>query len=458
MPVEDKKPEKLSFFESLPTELNRIIAGYLDKKSLKALTRVSRTIHGLFQPVLDEPALLHAVFMSDVAEVERILRRNPECLFVKQTYRMPLFNEDGACSDDSVQIYENTSPLELSLYTGDWNVWKVIYPFIPEEKISNVHQLMQKVKRGGPDLVKINFDPAQIESWEKLQYFDAGMDIDAGIDISSNRCIYKLLGNPDGIICFKPGKNASIQYFYANQDTKKLEQVFPNHADDEVFAKLEEAINEMPMNSSCRSSDIQHHAIKSVFNRTLERNGIHSVLKGVRYQDTLDGCSRVINAYRKYKEIYYQHTVFELNFPRLISTWIHVVGLAQLLNMPRTNFFICDKSKPFHSLEHLKKSIEQPLDRSGEFSNFTLLEHPKQKLYPCLAQAGLGEVFGLYKSLMPGGGELCAADSTPGAACVLNLAALRLLEEVTAEKFNAFERDLAQRLQAASEKTSGPYR
>lgn len=149
-----------------------------------------------------------------------------------------------------------------------------------------------------------------------------------------------------------------------------------DHADDKVFTELKQAINEMPMNSSCRSSDIQHDAIKNAFDKTLERNGIHAVLKGVRYRDTHDGCYRLINAYRKYQELYHQHIVnpVALNWSSVDKAWVHIVGRAQLLNMPRTNFFICDESKPFYPLQDLKKSIEKPLDRRGEFANYSVLK------------------------------------------------------------------------------------
>lgn len=448
-----KKTEDLSALEQLPAELAGKITKYLDIQSLSALTRASADTYRLFQPSLCAHQLLHAVFMSDVDGVQHILHTNPEFLFVKGTYRMPLYNQDGTWVNDSVQIYQDTSPLELSLYTGDWNVWNAIYPYIPYAKIVDVCELMQKVKRGGPDLVKINFNPTEIASWEELQRFDAG-------SIDDNPCMYKLLGNPDGILCFEPGNDAPIQYFYANQDTQKLEPIFPNDADDVVFKELRQAIHEMPMNSSCRTSDIQHDAIKNAFDKNLERNGIHSVLKGVRYQDTHDGCYRLINAYRKFAELYHQHLVGPAvpNWPLVNSAWVHIVGLAQLLNMPRTNFFICDESKPFcPGQEDFKGSIKKPLRLvgRGEFTNCTFSTHPRQRLYPYSTMAGLGEIFGLYKSKADRRPHTRGTREAPGYDdFLLNLLAVGLLDEVTIVQFGKFERALAQRLQDPSVKHS----
>src|SRR5581483_9886191 len=105
------------------------------------------------------------------------------------------------------QTYFNVSPLELMFYTGDFKMWDRVLPLIPQNMIADVLKVMAKVKRGGPDLVKIDRYPRTL-TLEQLKHFNAGNDE------QENPIIYDLLKNPDGIICW-PQRDSTMRYFYA---------------------------------------------------------------------------------------------------------------------------------------------------------------------------------------------------------------------------------------------------
>lgn len=220
-----KDRSSLSALEKLSDDLVNHIAGFIsdDAKSLIAVVSASSDTHRLFTPALTPSkikTLLSAIFMGNEALAARIVRENPLILCAKGTYNMPLLNEDGTLSKDTEQSYREVMPLMLSLFTGDWKMWDILYPLIPTSMYATVYHIMQQVKRGGPDLVKIDRDPRTL-SWDEIKHFHAG------IDESDKPIMYGLLKNPDGIICFTQA-GAPPVYFYANPETDEKIVLTPN--------------------------------------------------------------------------------------------------------------------------------------------------------------------------------------------------------------------------------------
>ncbi len=289
------------YSEMIHDDLGNKISDYLTGAELSNFASVSKSNHKLFEKPLNKrrtQQLLSAVFMGNELLARHILETNPEILFEKGNYQLPIFSADGNKLEQSEQTYYDVTPLELSLYTGDWSMWK--YGILCVRELSRNQVFAQKiinamrlVQQGGPDLVKINREYS-LNDLERFRQ-DVG-----GFTINS-----PLLSNPDGIICQKIGVQYS--FFYVNKQAQTIEAITPDLRDPADAANFELLIHkvehEMPANSSIRTSDQEHALIATVFKKQLVRNGIHYQLNGVHFHDTHDGSYRLQNAYAKYYEL-----------------------------------------------------------------------------------------------------------------------------------------------------------
>ena len=216
--------------KDLPKEIWELIGERMpNAQDILHASQASKFFKEAFASPLEEKELLDAIFMGKPESAVRILRAHPYMLFKQGMYKMPLYNraEDGtlSLSEDSEQIY-HASPLELLLYTGDFKMWDEIFPLIlanpnlSDQDKQKIYATVKQLKRGGPDLVKIDFEPR--EAIKHPPYWDSLKHFNAGDDEQDNRCIYNLLSNPNGIICYN--NRQENLYFYADSDTQTLEQ------------------------------------------------------------------------------------------------------------------------------------------------------------------------------------------------------------------------------------------
>src|SRR3990167_447106 len=226
--------------EKFPPQLFNKIVEYVPRYGLCS-TIVSRMSQRLFGDSFHEflQPLLHAIYLGDEATVAGYLRLNPHLLFATTTYTPLLLNTDDNLSVTSEQIYYDVSPWQLSLYTGDWSMWRAILPLIPQNMIQTALDIMRQTQRSGPDLVKVAHDP-RLQEWTKLS---------------------QLLSNPDGIICYK--QEVRHQYFYVNKEQHTIEPLelnFTNISDEEDFRIFQTTTidHEIATDSSLRTNDAQH--------------------------------------------------------------------------------------------------------------------------------------------------------------------------------------------------------
>lgn len=380
-----------------------------------------------FRAALTKEALLSALFMGEENSAEKIVRAHPDLLFAKGTYKMPLLNQDGTSSTESEQIYRDTTPLQLMLYTGDWKMWERIFPLIPKEKLDETLQEMHKITLGGPDLVKIDRAPTQLSVDELRHYYEKNAKGKQIHNAHGNPIVYDLLCNPDGI--FYVESNNAVQFYHVaiNPETQEKivrQFVAPTNitAEDEVaFNQFKADIrNNMPMNSSRRSSNDEHALIARVFGIELERHGIHYELNGKQYQDTYDGCIRLKNAYRRYLEIYNAHRAIGTPWDVVDAVWRNVVGMAQRFSMVHVMQRFCEKNQQFYPLKNANYLKGRSFIRTSQFENWIT---GTKNIYPLRVNSDVGFDFALYK-----GGHRTAFEMWPSdLACPRrDLAAVRL--------------------------------
>jgi len=369
----------------------RYLGEFLELKDLVATQSASKTMHALFKPAVDPiklKRLLAAVFMGEEALVVNIVQANRALLFERGTYRMPLLNADSTISEESEQVYYDVTPFQLSLYSGDFQMWGLLLQLIPDELKALARDEVRLLSRGGPDLVKMNQDPRTVPLNE-LQQLSTGPVGD--FEVPGN---YDLLCNPDGIIYF------DHQFFYANQETQDVTLLAPNvlPADASAFDRLRDSLEQdMVMNSSRRTSDVEHALIQRTLDHALERNGIHYRLSNVHYHDTYDSGTRLINAYRKYRAILAEHP--EGPWDMMKDHWMNIIGKAQrFAPLSIIQRFSKINRPPYPSLgpdrEFTKKRV---MYRTTEFPNVVVDPmYRYSELFPLTHEAGLGFDFGLY--------------------------------------------------------------
>ena len=373
-------------FEIIALDSYNEISDYLTGPELSHFASTSRRTNELLKTTLINrrtqertQQLLSAVFMGNEDLTMRIIHTNPEILFKKGTYRVPILDADGEQLKKSEQIYYDVTPLELSLYTGDWSMWKHGILCVSELSrnpifAQKIVDAMRLVKQGGPDLVKMNRELSLID----LENFSQ----DVGI-VTIN---HPLLSNPDGILCIKRG--VRYDFYYANKQTQTIEAITPDLSNPVNAAYFEQLIykidHEMPTNSSLRTSDQEHALIASVFNKQLVRHGIHYELNGIHFHDTHDGCYRLMNAYAKYYELQRGGNASKENC-------MTIIGRAQRNAMPYDIQLMLDQYQidQSHNGYYLAdKGILQlsPCKRDNQFS----FSGQAESAYPLRENAGIG--------------------------------------------------------------------
>ena len=401
-----------------------------------------------FKAIWTPERLLSAVFMGEEDLACEIVRTNPALLFKSATYKMPILNKDGTSSTESEQIYHHITPLQLMLYTGDWKMWERLFPLIPEDKLEATLKERQTLTRGGPDLVKIDRDPATLSIAELQHYHVKDDDENPMYYPNGDPVLDDLLHNRNGLFYREIGDQDELFLVNIDPDTGEKEVrklIEPQNmipADKEVLNQFKEGIkNDIAMNSSLRTSDAQHALIKRLFGVTLERNGIHYTLNGQDYHDTYDGCIRLKNAYRKYIEIYDAH---QANTPwnAVDAAWPSIVGMAQRQAMVHVIQRFCEEDKPFYPLQKANELKSRVFVRTLAFDNLVTL--PRSVL-PARINSEVGFNFGLYKGvwLIARVGRVRLGGAPVG---LVDLAAIRLIDEVRKACFNERMHELDQRL------------
>ena len=446
--------------ESLPSHIEKVpddvIKGVIrDYLTEEAHINLGNASPRLFKEVWTTERLLSAVFMGEEEIAAEIMRVNPDLLFKPHTYKMPLLNQDGTPSDKSEQMYHKVTPLQLMLYTGDWKLWERIFPLIPEARWQETLNEMHKIARGGPDLVKIDRDPTQLSIDELKHYHVKDTNGKPICDDHRKPIIYDLLGNPNGLFYRAVGNQVQFFFVSVNPDTNEKHVTplpAPLNMTDADAAALHQLThdNSLPMNSSRRTSDAEHALIKRLFGVTLERNGIHYTLNGTHYQDTYDGCIRLKNAYRQYIEIYNAHQA-GTPWDDVDAAWCNVVGMAQRLSMVHVIQRFCEENQPFYPLQNENDLKSRPFVRTDKF--YSWVTDKMEKVYPPYINSGVGFNFGLYKPVGADGVWPLLGWKRGG---IVDLAAIRLIDEVRKTCFNEQMNELDQKQHPSSDQSSGP--
>ncbi len=359
--------------------------------------------------------VLEAAFMGEEQMMRTFVKRDPKCLLKPGTFRMPLLNQDGTKSEYSEYIIHGT-PLEVSLYTGNFWVWNAFFPLIPSDMLEEVLETMQRMSPslGRSDIIKIDWDPRPFLDGKehlihKLKYHQERMDA------QGKSTVYEVLCNPDALVCYFDGAQQLL--FYVNQQTNEIRQVVPSaKAILENKIALESFLDfinfKLAMNSGARTDSEQYELIDRLFDIKLERNGIYYEIwdkhknKMMHYQDTSYGGIPLMNAYRKFLEILEAH-VQGTSYNAVNEAWSDFVGMAQRYTMPYFNYRLFDEDSCRLDKGKLKAS---KLSRNDEYINW---EHknPNQgslfnnvsdrfdHIYPHQRNSGPGYSVGLYYGL-----------------------------------------------------------
>ena len=381
-------PVPRSALENLPQHVSLHMSAYIsDVQGHANLACTSSYTHTMFQSTTNNKmavVLLHAIFMREKNKAVSIVQNNPNILFYRATYSMPVINADGRLAEHSEQIYHDVTPLELMFYTGDWQLCSIIIPLIPHKFTRPVLEIMYCILLGGPDIVKLKVDPRSLP-WERLLH----------LYTTANKCTgYRLLSNPDGIICYQPNAD-TILYFYANQSCRTLELLTPTittPADNTMFMAFQDNIKHAMLNySSCRTTDNEHAMITRIFGITLVRYGIHYELDNIHYHDTQDNSHRLVNAYRRYKYICRERNVDTVENQTIIDhAWVNIIGKAQRQAMPH-DMRIFLEEMPFDRVDSF--DIEHFCGQNNNFTNW--ITETTDNLYPLRTDTGPGIDLGL---------------------------------------------------------------
>ena len=402
--------------------VDNTISSYLSPKERHKLAVASP---GLFRPGVYLTELLFAVAIGDPGAVVHMIRRtSPDKLFEKS-------DVTDACG----QIFHDVSPLQLMLFLFDWDMLNQIKPLISADNREIAHQQCLEMQGGGADLVKMSQDPRTVPFIELTRYIEDGET-------------YSLLENKDGIIFW------NNQFFYANQETQTVTLITAVVPEDEqrLLNALRTSLNDMEINSSRRTSTVEHEFFARTMGHRLERHGIHYERNGVHYQDVRDGVA-LINAYRKYIRIYDAHQD-GTPWNNVEQAWIEVVGLAQRVLPIHILQRFCEENKSFYPLRTVHDLRVAPFGRTLQIHNW--VTNRRECLLPLHANAGIGFSFSMYR-----GCELRGAVGGAGASgyrlrALGDLAAVRRIEEVGKANVAEFIRELDPTHSASSGRRSGP--
>lgn len=410
--TERTTPQKVfPLIENFPTGgVERKMTQYLSTQELLALSSTSKTTQTLFQPAVTErklQAVLSAVYMGKESLITKFMHSDPLLFFQKGTYIVPLLNQDETLSTEYEQTFYDITPLQLALYTGDWQIWDCIFPFVPQELLPEVLSDVRLLQRGGPDLVKISVDPRTVP-FKRIEQFNYGLSVYS--KQGGPRITLDLLYNPDGIIYFQD------QFFYANKDTQEVRLLNPEvtQKDEVDFASLQLVLNQMVPDTSRRTANTEHSLIKRVFGITLERNGIDYELCDGKYKDTYDGCIRLMYEYRLYFEYirychYYQYNrpddrPFIQKWEDVKRTWkksdelaVRILGGAQRIASPMIMHFYLDPNFSFFPTPSTDELLSTRLTRLNTFIGNNYTDPIQIQLYPQVIQKGLGVEYMIAK-------------------------------------------------------------
>lgn len=379
---EKQGPNAKVIVDKLPTELiNNLMEEWLYPKDSDASIIASPF---LFKPSSDK--IFHAMFMGQEKKVKALVEHDPELLFAPGTFRMQCINADGTPSTESEYIIHGTL-FEISLFTGDFRMWRVFFPLIPDNLLERAIETMKSMhpSRGGSDVAKIDWDPRPFLN-DKTRLIE--MLKVKRLEGNSNLIItYDVLSNPDGIVSYFDGQQ--YLFFYVNQKANEIEgplsaneiECIKNKDSFESFMRFIE--EDLPKNSGARLSDEHHKLVENVFGKSLERNGLHYVLwdsstnETRHYQDVCDGGLRLINGYLKFFEIYDAHE-YETSWDLASKAW---VSIPRHITMPHFNHLLCHKRKYPYNKNALKLSS---LERCDNYYDEKSKSNASKHIYPVI--------------------------------------------------------------------------
>lgn len=358
MPKEKNMKESLNALKSLGSDLHRHIGQeYLRTspdmplKKMAELAASSKTMHDVYQPVLDEAKLatplLKAVVEGNPEQLITLIQIDPQLLFKK-----------GQIKDPAGQVFYNVSAYQMMKYLCDDDMLSVVMPIVPEE-ITNEHgvridlkaiqkEQSQHLRQGGADLIKLNFDPTNLPDFDRILQHTETYTIHG----QPHPVTLSLLENPDAILYYKDADGNS-NWYYANQETKTIDPIQPQTKTKEdavIFSKLKKSMDAMEDNSARRSNDIEHDIIKKSMQKSLVRNGIQYEQDGQCFCDTHHDFNRYSNAYRKCDRLYSQRQWADGD-----KVWCKELGHAQKEVMWLLQRY-CEENRLFFPLPDFKSS------------------------------------------------------------------------------------------------------
>lgn len=331
------------------------LASFLNHQDLAELSLTNKASHIKLKSFLEIRKILLWCIRGDIKPLIAYVSEHPEALFIK-----------GDIEDESTQqSFYQVSAFQLILFLGDWDLLKQVTPLLQEQHLNLANLQSLQLKQGGPDLVKIDFNPMSCEFSQLLQ-------------TQEHHLSFPLLQNPDGILVFED------RLYYVNQKDQIINPLPAIEAPG--YLELVSKLNQMYPNSSCRSSDLEHHWIKTHYNINLHRDGILFVKDGQSYRDIKVGC-QLLHCYRQYLDLAdQQQSVSDLE-----QYWINGVGKAQRDLPVHLMQRLCanDKFSPLRSVESYRI---QRFIRRDMYDNQTLNRY--HDVYPLLE---LGRSFALSK-------------------------------------------------------------
>lgn len=392
-------------------------------KKMAELAASSKTMHDLFQPIINEAKLaeplLKAVVEGNPKQLIELMKDNPELLFKK-----------GQIKDWAGHVFYHVSAYQMMKYLCDDDMFAKVMLLVPEkltnEKGGQINfkalqkEQSQVLQQGGADLIKLDFDPTNLPDFDRiLQHTETYM-------LPRNQSYpvtFSLIENPDAILYYKDADGKS-SWYYANRDARSIELIQPQLQTKEeavIFSELEKSMDAMESNSARRSTDDEHDIIAKTMQKRLVRGGIQYEHNGKFYRDTHYDFNRHYNAYRKCIRLYSQNKWDECN-----EVWCKEVGSVQKEVMWLFQRYR-EKNRPFFPL---------PDFRSSPFEREVIIQHSGGNSVENIdslrdVATGFGSSAPIYKGATSGL-HLSSVGSPSGAnghACRLDLVAVNRLVE-----------------------------
>ena|SRR3990167_2334236 len=256
-----------------------------------------------------------------------------------------------------------------------------------------------------------------------------------------------LLHNRNGLFYCKLGDQVELFFVDINDETgqKKVRNLTePQNITQQDQKELEQfkryIHDNIAMNSSLRTSDEQHALIQRLFGIKLERNGIHYELNGEHYQDTYDGCVRLINGYRRYMEVFRSEPETHIPSNACHNAYMNFVGMGQRRGMVHVLQRFCELDQPFSPLQNKDDLKNRHFIRSIEYNTW---HGNNSSVYPLRLNYGIGCKHSLMKSTfhIPGVVYAIRPDRFQN-----ELASVRMIEEVRKDCFQEQLLELEQRI------------